>query len=229
MQSSLALTALLMGLVGGPHCVAMCGAACAGIGQAAGPRKQSALLLFQVGRVAGYSVLGGLAAASLQGLGWLTVQSAALRPVWSLFHVAAFVLGMVLLVQARQPVWLEQGARKVWARARSFAGTGGAGAPLLLGSLWALLPCGLLYSAVMVAALAGSVAGGAMVMALFALGTSVTLFLGPVLWLRLRGSPAHPGSGQWGVRLAGVALAASSGWALWMALAHNTAPWCVVP
>lgn len=229
MQSSLALTALLMGLVGGPHCVAMCGAACAGIGQAAGPRKQSALLLFQLGRVVGYSVLGGLAAASLQGLGWLTVQSAALRPVWSLFHVAALVLGLVLLVQARQPVWLEGGARKVWARARSFAGSGGQGAPLLLGSLWALLPCGLLYSALMVAALAGSVGGGAMVMALFALGTSVTMFLGPLLWLRLRGSPANPASGQWGVRLAGVALAASSGWALWMALAHNAAPWCVTP
>lgn len=227
MQSSLALTALLMGLVGGPHCVAMCGAACAGIGQAAGPRKQSALLLFQLGRVVGYSVLGGLAAASLQGLGWLTVQSAALRPVWSLFHVAALVLGLVLLVQARQPVWLEAGARKVWARARSFAGTGGQGAPLLLGSLWALLPCGLLYSALMVAALAGSVGGGVMVMALFALGTSVTMFLGPLLWLRLRGSPTNPARGQWGVRLAGVALAASSGWALWMALAHNAAPWCV--
>lgn len=227
MQSSLAVTALLMGLVGGPHCVAMCGAACAGIGQAAGPRKQSALLLFQLGRVVGYSALGGLAAASLQGLGWLTVQSAALRPVWSMFHVAAFVLGIVLLVQARQPVWLEHSARKVWARARSFAGNGGGGAPLVLGSLWALLPCGLLYSALMVAALADSVGGGAMVMALFALGTSVTMFLGPLLWLRLRGSPTSPGSGQWGVRLAGLALATSSGWALWMALAHNTAPWCV--
>ena len=68
-----------------------------------------------------------------------------------------------------------------------------------------------------------------MVMALFALGTSVTMFLGPLLWLRLRGAPANPASGQWGVRLAGVALAASSGWALWMALAHNAAPWCVTP
>jgi sulfite exporter TauE/SafE len=229
MQSSLAVTALLMGLVGGPHCIAMCGAACAGIGQAAGPRKQSALLLFQLGRVAGYSVLGGLAAASLQGLGWLTIQSAALRPVWSLFHVAALVLGLVLLVQARQPVWLEVGARKVWARVRGFASTWGGGAPLVLGSLWALLPCGLLYSALMVAALAGSVGAGALVMGLFALGTSVTMFLGPWLWLRLRGAPSSPGNGQWGVRLAGLALAASSGWALWMALAHNTAPWCIAP
>lgn len=226
MQSSLALTALLMGLVGGPHCVAMCGAACAGISQAAGPHQSFALFTFQLGRIGGYSILGGLAAASLQGLGWLTIQSAALRPVWSLFHVAAMVLGLMLLLRARQPVWLESAARNVWARTRSFAANQGRSAPLVLGILWALLPCGLLYSALLVAALAGSVAAGAMVMALFALGTSVTMVAGPWLWLRLRGSPANPGSGQWGVRLAGAALAASSGWALWMALAHNTAPWC---
>lgn len=226
MQSSLALTALLMGLVGGPHCVAMCGAACAGISQAAGPHQNLALWTFQLGRIGGYSILGGLAAASLQGLGWLTIQSAALRPVWSLFHVAAMVLGLMLLLRARQPVWLESAARNVWARTRSFAANQGRSAPLVLGVLWALLPCGLLYSALLVAALAGSVAAGAMVMAFFALGTSVTMVAGPWLWLRLRGSPANPGSGQWGVRLAGAALAASSGWALWMALAHNTAPWC---
>jgi hypothetical protein len=229
MQSSLALTALLMGLVGGPHCVAMCGAACAGISQAAGPHQNSALWVFQIGRVIGYAILGGLAAASLQGLGWLTVQSAALRPVWSLFHVAALVLGLMLLFQARQPVWLESTARKVWARTRSFAANRGRGAPLVLGVLWALLPCGLLYSALLVAALAGSAPAGAMVMALFAVGTSVTMVLGPWLWLRLRGSPTARGDGQWGVRLAGAALAASSGWALWMALAHNAAPWCATP
>ena len=224
MQSSLALTALLMGLVGGPHCVVMCGAACAGIGQAAGPRKNTALLTFQLGRILGYSVLGGLAAASMQGLGWLTVQSAALRPLWSMLHVAALVLGLVLLVQARQPVWLESAGRRVWRAARALAAGWGGGAPLVLGTLWALLPCGLLYSALLVAALAGGPLAGAMVMALFALGTSVTMLAGPWLWLRLRG--AAPGEGQWGVRLAGAALAASSGWALWMALAHDQAPWC---
>lgn len=229
MQSSLALTALLMGLVGGPHCVAMCGAACAGIAQAAGPNRNSALWIFQLGRIAGYSVLGALAAASLQGLGWLTIQSAALRPVWSLFHVAALVLGLMLLLQARQPVWLEDTARRVWARTRSFAAKQGRGAPLILGMLWALLPCGLLYSALLVAALAGRPASGAMVMALFAAGTSVTMVVGPWLWLRLSGSQARLGNGNWGVRLAGAALAASSGWALWMALAHNTAPWCITP
>lgn len=226
MQSSLAVTALLMGLVGGPHCVAMCGAACAGIGQAAGDRKNSALLTFQAGRVIGYSILGALAAASMQGLGWLTVQSAALRPVWTLFHVAAVMLGLVLVWQARQPVWLERAGRSLWLKARA-VGAGSGGAPLVLGTLWALLPCGLLYSALLVAAMAGSVLDGALVMALFALGTSVTMTAGPWLWLRLRG--ATPGDGAWGIRLAGAALAASSGWALWMGLVHNTAPWCATP
>ncbi|PIZ22884.1 MAG: sulfite exporter TauE/SafE family protein, partial [Comamonadaceae bacterium CG_4_10_14_0_8_um_filter_57_29] len=49
--------------------------------------------------------------------------------------------------------------------------------------------------------------------------------LGPWLWLRLKGNR----NGDWGVRLAGLALAASSAWALWMAYAHNAAPWCVTP
>jgi sulfite exporter TauE/SafE len=225
MQSSLALTALLMGVAGGPHCVAMCGAACAGIGHSAGAGKTGAMWRFQFGRVLGYAALGGLAAASMQGLGWLTVQSAALRPVWTLFHAATFVLGVLLLVRAQQPVWLEQAARTVWFRVRALVPGQGGGAPLLMGMLWTFLPCGLLYSALMVAALTGSAPSGAAVMALFALGTSVSMMAGPWLWLRLKAS----GNGDWGVRVAGLALAASSVWALWMAFAHDTAPWCTVP
>ena len=225
MQSSLAVTALLMGLAGGPHCIAMCGAACAGIGQAAAPRSTQAIGLFQVGRVAGYSALGALAAASMQGLGWLTVHSAALRPIWTMVHVAAILLGLTLLILARQPVWLDQGARRVWALVRGASSRLGLAAPLGLGVAWALLPCGLLYSAVMVAALAGSVQGGAAVMALFAVGSGITLWVGPWLLLRL----GTNGRGVWGMRLAGLALAATSAWGLYMGLVHDQAPWCVVP
>jgi sulfite exporter TauE/SafE len=186
--------------------------------------------VFQVGRLFGYSALGGVVAASMQGLGWLSVHSAALRPVWTLFHVAAAMLGLLLLWQARQPVWLEAGARTVWLKVRSAAGglTGGGAsgvAPLLLGVLWSLLPCGLLYSALLVAALTSSMLEGAAVMALFALGSSVSLMAGPWLWLRLR---KHC-SGQWAIRLAGLALLATSLGALWMGLVHNTAPWCLTP
>ncbi len=228
MQSSLALTALTMGLVGGPHCIAMCGAACAGLGQTGqvNTTNHLAMWLFQVGRVLGYATLGTLAAASLQGLGWLTGQSVALRPVWSLFHVACTVLGLTLLWLGRQPIWLETTGRRIWQHARSFTHRGGSAAPLLMGVLWALLPCGLLYSALMVAALTSKPFDGAVVMALFAAGTSVSLMAGPWLWLRLRG---RGGPDRWGMRLAGLALAASSAWALWMGLVHNTAPWCATP
>lgn len=223
MQASLALTALLMGLVGGPHCMAMCGAACGGIGRANAGSSARSMWTFQLGRLLGYSAMGAVAAASVQTLGWLTVHSAAIRPVWTLFHVTAAMLGLMLLWQARQPVWLEEGARKIWVRVRSVAGGSGGSAPLLMGCLWCFLPCGLLYSALLVAALSGSALEGAALMALFAIGSGVSLMAGPWLWLRLR----RPGSGQWSVRLAGLALFLMSAGALWMGLVHDTAPWCL--
>ena len=233
MQTTLAVTALLMGLAGGPHCVAMCGAACAGLGRTADGQNTRALWVFQLGRLVGYSVMGALAALSIEALGWLSVHAAALRPVWSLFHVAAAMLGLMLLVQARQPIWLENSARKVWAGARRLTGSlvnPSHGSAVLattgvMGLLWALLPCGLLYSALLVAAMTSSAAQGAGVMALFAVGSGVSLMAGPWLWLRVRG----PGSGQWAIRIAGLALLGSSVWALWMGLVHNTAPWCLSP
>jgi hypothetical protein len=36
------------------------------------------------------------------------------------------------------------------------------------------------------------------------------------------------GDGAWGIRLAGLALSVMSAWALWLGLAHQQAPWCVV-
>lgn len=225
MQTALATTALFMGLAGGPHCIAMCGAACAGIGRAAGERQLSAMWVFQGGRVLGYAAMGALAAASMQGLGWMTVQSAALRPVWTLFHVAVLVMGLVLLWNAQQPIWLEQLGKKIWTKARSLVASRGYSGTLALGALWALLPCGLLYSALLVAGLSGHVLDGALVMALFALGTTVSMMLGPWLWLRL----GRNSQGDWGVRLAGLALAGSAAWALWMAYAHDQAPWCLPP
>ena len=224
MQTTVAATALLMGLAGGPHCLAMCGAACGGIARAAQTKR--ALWVFQVGRLIGYSTLGGVAAASMQGLGWLSSQSAALRPVWTLFHVAAALMGLMLLWQAQQPVWLENSARKVWRNVRgATSGINAGAAPLMIGVLWSLLPCGLLYSALLVAAMSGTALEGAAVMALFALGSGVSLMAGPWLWLRLR----NDGGAKWAVRIAGLALFATSGWTLWMGLVHNTAPWCITP
>nr|MBP7920564.1 sulfite exporter TauE/SafE family protein [Limnohabitans sp.] len=55
MLSSLLITAGLMGLVGGPHCLAMCGAACLGISRWPARSALHNLLLFQFGRVLGYA------------------------------------------------------------------------------------------------------------------------------------------------------------------------------
>jgi sulfite exporter TauE/SafE len=127
--------------------------------------------------------------------------------------------------QARQPPWLDQAGRRLWQRVRAFHERHGRTAPWLVGVLWALMPCGLLYSALMVAALTSSPWEGAGTMALFALGSSVSLWAGPWLWLRLQ----TLGDGAWGMRLAGAALFGVSAWGLWMGLVHQQAPWCVTP
>ncbi|AKU67647.1 hypothetical protein ADJ79_11210 [Ottowia sp. oral taxon 894] len=235
MQTAMLINALLLGLTGGPHCIAMCGAACAGIGQAVvvgmpgqpGRPAQAAraMALFQLGRLAGYGALGALAAASIQGLGWLATHAAALRPVWSMLHIGAAAMGLMLLIWARQPLWLETGARRVWARVRATSGRWGLAAPLAIGFVWALLPCGLLYSAVLVAALTGDALQGAAAMALFAAGSGLSLLAGPWLLLRL----GVNGRGPWSMRLAGLALMLTALWGLWHGLVHQQAPWCVAP
>jgi uncharacterized protein len=223
MQTSMAVTALFMGLVGGPHCVAMCGAACAGISRAAGARGTRALISFQLSRMVGYALFGALAAGSVQGLALLGTNTIAIRPIWTMFHAAAFVMGVILLWQARQPAWIDSLGQNVWRKARPVLGRLGAKAPILLGVAWALMPCGLLYSALLVASLSANALEGATIMSLFSVGTSLSLTAGPWLLLRLRGAQ----SGSWAIRLAGLALASTSGWALWMGVTSPTGLFCL--
>jgi len=219
----MAMTALVMGVVGGPHCVAMCGAACAGISRAAGQQGARALWTFQLSRMLGYALMGAFAAGSVQGLAWLGTNTSVIRPVWTMFHVAALLLGLALVLRARQPAWIDDLAQGVWRRVRPVLVRLGAKAPVVLGVAWALMPCGLLYSALLMASLSASALDGALIMALFALGTSVSLTAGPWLLLRLRGGA----SGAWAIRLAGLALMGTSGWALWMGITQPTGLWCL--
>ncbi|MBW8317758.1 MAG: sulfite exporter TauE/SafE family protein [Hydrogenophaga sp.] len=223
MQTSMAITALFMGIVGGPHCVAMCGAACAGISRAAGERSTRALWTFQFSRMLGYSLFGAFAAGSVQGLAVLGTNTIAIRPVWTMFHAAAFLLGLALIWQARQPAWIDSLGQSLWRKARPVLTRLGPRAPIVLGVGWAFMPCGLLYSALLVASLSANVFEGAAIMALFSLGTSISLTAAPWLLLRLRGG--H--SGAWAIRLAGLALALTSGWALWMGLTNPTGLFCL--
>lgn len=216
------LSALVMGLVGGPHCVAMCGAACAGIARSGAPRSTRALWKFQFSRLLGYSLMGALAGGTVQGLGWMGQQTAVIRPLWTMVHVAALLLGLVLLWQARQPAFIDGWAQGIWRKVRPAMVAMGGKAPVVLGMGWAFMPCGLLYSALLVASLSASALNGAVVMAAFAAGTMVSLTAAPWLLLKLKDAR----SGGWGIRLAGLALVLTSGWALWMGITQPTGLWC---
>lgn len=221
MQSPLVVTTFLMGLAGGPHCIAMCGAACASLQQ--NSVKGWQIWQFHAGRLLGYAALGALAAGSVKSLAWFSSQTASLHPLWTFFHVLVLAWGLVLLMYARQPSWADDVGRKIWTQVRQFANR--PGGILMTGMLWALMPCGLLYSALLVASLNANAVNGAMSMASFALGTSVSLMLGPLLWLKLKNGKLWVTEGT-SMRLAGLLLAAAAGWAIWMDLMHNTKVWC---
>lgn len=234
MFSSLLLSAGLMGLVGGPHCLAMCGAACLGISRWPARTALHNLLLFQFGRLIGYALLGAVAASSMTSLGWLSVQSAAFRPIWSMVHVAAVLFGVLVLWRGEQPVWLTHTAHQLWQRVASPAKREAlqqrAYGPLLLGMAWALLPCGLLYSALMVALFSASPVQGALVMLMFALGGGFVLTVMPLVWNKLQaGQSITSRWSSWGTRLAGLTLSGTAAWGLWLGLVHEQAPWCVQP
>jgi sulfite exporter TauE/SafE len=236
MQTALAGTALLMGLAGGPHCVAMCGAACAGVirivrapeggGVATlspGVRDGAASWVFHAGRVAGYAAAGAVAAAAVQSLGFASEQVAALRPLWVLLHVFVLAWALLLAALGRQPLWARRTGRSLAARLR--LATGSMRGLFGIGALWAAMPCGLLYSALMLAGLANGAVQGALLMALFAAGSGVSLLLAPWLWQRL-GRGAGIVRQEWGTRLAGGLLAVVAVQAVWMDLGRQIRIWC---
>ncbi|RYF69910.1 MAG: sulfite exporter TauE/SafE family protein [Comamonadaceae bacterium] len=246
MLITVASTALLMGLAGGSHCLAMCAAPCGAlVGQGrvaqdepahggAGPAVQAVhwvrrgggvqrSVAFHAGRLAGYALAGALAALAMDSLAWLTQQTTALRPAWTMAHVAVMAWGLMLMVQARQPQWVEQAGRAVWARVRPLVQA--PGGVFVAGLLWALMPCGLLYSALLVAALSGGPAQGALAMALFGVGSGAWLVAGPWAWGRLK-ARLNGVRADWGTRLAGGLLCAVASWALWMDLVYKPSLWC---
>ena len=220
MDSALVASALLMGIAGAPHCAAMCGAAFGAVaGSARGGASVANAAALHGGRVLGYAA-GGAAVAA--GVGAFTALGAAapwLRPLWTLVHVGAIVLGLWLLWSGRAPAWLARrtalaGAAPAVQPIRLHRRLPAAGRSGLIGACWVGLPCGLLQSALIVAALASGPAQGALVMSAFGIASGVGLWLGPQLWLRLRAGPAGERAAALSVRLAGALLAGSSLFAL---------------
>lgn len=194
LDGALIVSATLMGLAGMPHCAAMCSAPCA----LAGGRRPARLL---AGRVLGYAAGGAVAAASAEALARASQGVTLLQPAWALLQAAMLLLGLMLLVRGRMPVWL--GAMN-WRPQPSHA--------FATGLAWVAMPCGLLHAALLLAGLSGSVGSGAAAMAGFALASTPGLVIAP-LWraklLRRGDDGAVPA-----LRLAGLALTLGAAWAL---------------
>ena len=213
MNLALAGAGFMLGLAGAPHCAAMCGAACLGVARAAGGGVP-AMVALQGGRLLSYSAAGAVAGGGAALLASFSTQTALLRPAWVALQTAALLLGLWLLLMGRQPDWL--------ARIGSAAFAGAAVQPLrrmpptaaaaAAGGLWVLLPCGLLQSGLLVSALGGGPLEGAALMGLFAIGSSVGLWVGPALWGRF--APRAPRARAWLVRAAGLLLASAAAWSI---------------
>jgi len=223
MTYALTTTALLMGLAGGPHCAVMCGAACGGLARMGQPQRVNSPMLFQAGRLAGYSTAGAAAASAVQSFAWMTQQAALFRPVWMLFHLAVLGWGLMLLVKAGQPAWADRAGRSVWSRLGAVARS--RGGMFSAGALWAFMPCSLLYSALLVASLSGGALQGALAMAAFAVGSGISLLLAPRALAGLRQAGNNLG-GQLGVRAAGGVLVLAAIFGLWGDMMHRVAQWC---
>ena len=62
-------------------------------------------------------------------------------------------------------------------------------------------------------------------MATFAIGTSISLMLGPWIWLKLQRGGKYINENA-SMRIAGLLLSAVAGWAIWMDLMQSVKIWC---
>jgi sulfite exporter TauE/SafE len=180
-------TALLMGLFGSTHCVLMCGgvvgALCAGtpVQIRTRPLRQAPLTIgYNAGRVTAYAVAGLLAG----GIGALVSDAASLRigPAALRVFAALFVLGMGLHLAGVFAAFsrLERVGARIWLRLQPIAQrmlpVRTASRAFAVGLCWGAMPCGLVYSALVLALGAGSALDGALTMVAFGLGTLPMLF-----------------------------------------------------
>ena len=199
----------LVGLAGSVHCVGMCGGIVSAFSMApparpafpvavvshAAPLAAQSLLrvaAYNVGRIASYASAGAIAgglAGGVRTLSGLTVLQAA--GYW-LANLMLVLLGLYLSGAWPALARVEQLGQGLWRKLRPLMGRLlPLDTPLKLlglGALWGWLPCGMVYSALLTAMLAGSAAGGAAVMLAFGLGTLPMLLAMGLAGAPLRGA-----------------------------------------
>jgi sulfite exporter TauE/SafE len=183
-MSPLVPSAFLMGLFGGAHCVAMCGGVVGvlcGAGRTCEKAEQPRLrqapywLAYNGGRVAAYTLLGllfgslGTLSTGVFPLDGFRIALRGLAAVCMLavgLHLAGLPSMVKTLESVGAPLW-----RKLAPVTQKLLPIRTLWHALGVGALWGLMPCGLLYGALALAASAESPSVGAMTMLAFGLGT----------------------------------------------------------
>ena len=181
-MSAAALTAVFLGgLLGGTHCIGMCGGIVSAL-TVQMPRDRprwSLHLAYHAGRITTYAAAGAL----VGGLGAAALLFGEALPVQMVLYIVAqlmlVALGLYLLGVSRYLEGFERAGHALWRRIQPVASTlfpiRTTPRGYAVGLLWGLLPCGLVYSVLVTALVAGSAAGGALVMLAFGAGTLPSL------------------------------------------------------
>ncbi len=189
------LAIFLIGLLGGTHCVGMCGgivgALTVQVRTPTGVQRQWPIhLAYNCGRIATYTALGGL----LGAIGSVGMLYDGMLPVQITLYVLAnlmlVALGLYLTGFTRLLAPVERLGHRLWHRiqpaTRRFLPARSIKQALPLGVLWGFLPCGLIYSVLTAALVTGSATRGAGLMLAFGLGTLPNLLLAGMLFKRFR-------------------------------------------
>jgi len=177
--------AFAFGLLASGHCLLMCGGIAGALGTVTARRKDggtpwSLLAGYQLGRVTSYAVagilIGGIGAGIVQFVDQEYVRIA-LRWLTALVFAAL----AVNLLRSGRGLDFALG-HSIWARlapaARRFLPVRTWPRAFALGALWGWMPCGLVYSVLIVAALGASPLHSAAIMFAFGLGTVPAVLAG---------------------------------------------------
>lgn len=169
--------ALITGLLGSAHCFGMCagisGLFAVNASTASLRRDIPMAITYNVGRIVSYAILGALVAIVGQTLVDSIPKLAA--PVRLFSGLLIVIVGLQVAFNWRVLAPVEKAGARIWNRiapaAKGLLPVTSAPKALGLGLLWGWLPCGLVYSVLLLAATTTNVAAGALVMVSFGLGT----------------------------------------------------------
>jgi sulfite exporter TauE/SafE len=176
------LSAFVVGLLGGVHCVGMCGGIVGALSLGLpAERNLPILLAYNVGRISSYTLAGALMGAlGFYFSGLLPVQTAQ-KVLLSLAGLFLILMGLYLAGWWNVLSRVERAGGVLWRRieplGRGLLPVRSVRHGLLLGLLWGWLPCGLVYSALVWTVAAGGALEGALLMLAFGLGTLPNLLL----------------------------------------------------